>query len=151
MTCVGGRINQPDLPNSNKQIIIYKSQPIAKLLVKECHEKNFHIGREHILATIRKKIWIPACRGLTRKVLHDCLFCEKERIKPHVPLMSDLAKCRLDINENPFHNTGIDFFGPILVKLSKKTRANQAKAKRYGVIFTCMTTPAVHQEIAGDL
>ena len=58
--------------------------------------------------------------------------------------MSDLAKCRLDINENPFHNTGIDFFGPILVKLSKKTRANQAKTKRYGVIFTCMTTPAVH-------
>ena len=95
--------------------------PIAKLLVKECHEKNFHIGREHTLATIRKKIWIPDCRGLIRKVLHDCLYCKKERIKPHVSLMSDLPKDRLDINEKPFHNTGIDFFGPILVKLSKKT------------------------------
>ena len=45
----------------------------------------------------------------------------------------------------------IDFFGPILVKLSNKTRANKAKAKRYGVIFTCMTTREVHLEIAGDL
>ena len=34
--------------------------------------------------------------------------------------MSDLPQDRLDINEKPFQNTGIDFFGPILVKLSKK-------------------------------
>ena len=47
--------------------------------------------------------------------------------------------------------TGIDFFGPLIVKLSKKTRANQAKAKRYGVIFTCTTRRVIHLEIAGDL
>ena len=50
-----------------------------------------------------------------------------------------------------FDNTVIDFFGPIIVKLAKKTRANQAKAKRYGVIFICMTTHDMHLEIAGDL
>ena len=33
LLCVGGRINRPDLPNSNNQIIICKSHPIAKLLV----------------------------------------------------------------------------------------------------------------------
>ena len=66
-------------------------------------------------------------------------------------MAGDLPQDRLDIHQKPFQNTGIDFFGPILVTLSKKTRANQAKAKRYGVIFTCMTTRAVHLEIAGDL
>ena len=55
--CVGGRINQPDLPNFNNQIIICKSHPIAKLLVKEYHE-NFHIAREHNFATTRRKIWM---------------------------------------------------------------------------------------------
>ena len=55
LICVGGRINRPDLPNSNNQIIICKSHPTAKLLVNECHEKNVHIGREHTLAIIRKK------------------------------------------------------------------------------------------------
>ena len=34
-------------------------------------------------------------------------------MKPHVPLMSDLPQDRLDINEQPFQNTGIDFLGPI--------------------------------------
>ena len=148
---MGGRINHPHLPSSINRIIILKSHPIAKLLVKECHEKNFHIGREHTLATVRKKIWIPACRGLIRKGLHDCLYCKRELIKPHVPLMSDLPQDRLEINEKPFQSTGIGFFGPILVKLSKKTRANQVNAKCYGAIFTCMTTRPVHLEIAGDL
>ena len=136
MICVGGRINHPDLPSSNNQIIICKSYPIAKLLVKECPKKNFHISREHTLATVCKKIWIPACRGLIRKVLHDCLYCKKERIKPHVPLMSDLPQDRLDIHEKLFQNTGIDFFGPILVKLSKKTRANQANLSNDSFILS---------------
>ena len=65
--------------------------------------------------------------------------------------MSELPKERLDTFEKPFYNTGIDFFGPRIVKLSKKIRANQARAKRYGVIFTCMTTHSIHLEIAGDL
>ena len=121
-------------------------------LLQNCPSfSNVPALQSRISTTVRKKIWIPVCRGLIRKVLHDCLYCKEERIKPHVPLMSDLPQDRLDIHEKPFQNTGIDFFRPILVKLSKKTRANQAKAKRYGVIFTCMTTRAVHLEIAGDV
>ena len=110
LICIGGRINQPDLPNSNNQIIICKSHPIAKLVVKECHENNFHIGREHTLVTICKKISILACHGLIRKVLYDCFICKKEQMKPRVPLMSDLPQDRLDINEKPFQNTGIKLF-----------------------------------------
>ena len=39
--------------------------------------------------------------------------------------MSNLPQDRLNINEKPFQNTGTDFFGPILVKLSKKTLTNR--------------------------
>lgn len=53
------------------------------------------------------------------------IYWKKEQIKPHVPLMSNLPQDRLNINEKPFQNTGTDFFGPILVKLSKKTSTNQ--------------------------
>ena len=65
--------------------------------------------------------------------------------------MSDLPKERVAIGDKPFTYTGIDYFGPIAVKLSKRTRSNPALAKRYGVIFTCLTTRAVHLELAGDL
>ena len=65
--------------------------------------------------------------------------------------MSNLPNDRLSVGEKPFSKVGVDYFGPQLVKLSKRTRSNQATAKRYGVLFTCLTTRAVHSEIAGDM
>ena len=72
-------------------------------------------------------------------------------MKSQGTFMSELPKERLGAYEKSFCNTGNDFFGPIIVQLSKKTCANQAKAKRYGIIFTYITTCAIHLEIAGDL
>ena len=65
--------------------------------------------------------------------------------------MSDILEARLCIDEKPFTNTGGDYLGPYHIKLSKRTRSNQATAKRYVALFTCLTTRAVHLEIAGDL
>ena len=44
--------------------------------------------------------------------------------------MSDIPKGRLANNCKPFSHSGVDFFGPIKIKLSRKTRANSPKAKR---------------------
>ena len=141
LICVGGRANSEKIEYACKnQVIINKSHPIWKLIIMDCHEKGAHIGREHTIPLLRRKIWIRSCRGLIRKVLFDYLYCKCERIKPQKAFMSELPKEISDAYEKLFYNTGIDFFDPIIVKLSKKTLANQAKAKRYGVIFTCMTT-----------
>ena len=76
-----------------------RSHPIAKLIIKDCHEKGAHIEREYTLALIRRKIWIPSCRGLIRKVLLDFLSCKRERIKPQKTFVSELPKERLDAYE----------------------------------------------------
>ena len=88
---------------------------------------------------------------MTRKVLKECRYCRRQTLKPLSPMMSDPPKQRLDIGSRAFNYTMIDYFGPMIVKLSKGTRTSQAATKRYGAIFSCLTTRATHIELVGDL
>ena len=51
-------------------------------------------------------------------------------------IMADLPLARFQINEPPFCNTRLDLFGSLTVKVKR------SNVKRYGCLFTCMTTRA---------
>ena len=59
--------------------------------------------------------------------------------------MAALPRCRLTLYVRPFTFTGMDYFGLMTVTVGRRHE------KRYGVLFTCMTTRAVHIEIAASL
>ena len=110
-----------------------------------------HTGRHHILSLSREHYWISKGCSLARKIVSSCFTCKQRIVKPVAPLMADLPTERLSIKQQPFTYTDVDYFGPIYVKFSRKTRRNQAIAKRYEVIFTCLTVRVVHIELASDL
>ena len=59
--------------------------------------------------------------------------------------MANLLEERLIADHPPFAFVGVDLFGSLLVK------QGQSQLKRYGVLFTCFTTRAVHIEVAHSL
>ena len=55
--------------------------------------------------------------------------------------MADLPQDRLE-PPPPFSYCGVDYFGPWYVKEGRK------ELKKYGVLFTCMASRAIHLEVA---
>ena len=57
--------------------------------------------------------------------------------------MADLPKERLTCSA-PFTYCGVDFFGPCVIKDGRK------ELKRYGILFTCLNSRAIHLESANS-
>jgi hypothetical protein len=131
--------------DSKNPIILDKDHPITYLLIYYYHSKNCHIGTETVICNIRQKFWITKCRNTVKKIIHLCQYCKNKKAKPQIPLMGQLPNCRINPTERAFLKIGIDYFGPIEIT------QNRSHVKRYGVIFTCMTSRVVHLEIAEDL
>ena len=74
----------------------------------------------HTLSILREKYWIPSCREIIRKLIH-CLYCKRQNAKPDYPIMGNLPSDRNKMRNKPFLNIGVDYFGLIIVKLSKRT------------------------------
>ena len=59
--------------------------------------------------------------------------------------MANLPEDRTTPSKPPFTYTGVDCFGPFELRRGRTT------AKRYGVLFTCLSIRAIHFEVASSL
>ena len=142
---VGGRIDGAAICYDAKHpMIIPQDHQLCRLVIMDCHKKLNHEGTEHVRNELRLLYWMPHSRSTVRKVLNDCSVCKRRRVKPQPTLMASLPKDRLQVAP-PFSKVGVDYFGPLMIKHSRK------QEKRYGCLFTCLVTRAVHLEVARSL
>ena len=144
---VGGRLVHAPLGDERKHPVIlpYKHH-VTDLIIKQCHENLGHMGQESVLSSLRETVWIVKGRSAVRRVVRRCMTCQRQRSAcPGKQFMADLPEVRLVPEKPPFSYVGVDYFGPLQVKQGR------SRVKRYGCLFTCLTTRAVHIEIAHSL
>lgn len=144
---VGGRIHRADLEDQEKHpIILPAGHHVTTLLVRHYHDKVAHQGRHFTEGALRAAgIWIVGGKRLISGIIFKCVICKKLRGKPEVQKMSDLPADRLAMDP-PFTHVGLDVFGPWNVE-TRRTRGGAAESKRWAVIFSCLSTRAVHLEV----
>ena len=142
-----GRLENADLSLESKHpVFLPKEHRLTELIVRDCHERVFHSLVRATLAELRARFWVTKARQFVKKILHSCLLCRKLEGKPYCPPPTgQLPEYRVK-KSDPFANVGIDFAGPLYVKVKKG-----AMKKVYICLFSCCVTRALHLELVQDL
>ncbi|XP_016393730.1 uncharacterized protein LOC107728153 [Sinocyclocheilus rhinocerous] len=122
-------------------LVLDPNHPITGLIIHHYDDQLHHPGSERLFGEIRRYYWILRGREAVRRFQRDCPECQRWRAQPSIPKMSDLPAARLQLYKPAFYSCGMDCFGPLLVKIGRRTE------KRWGILFKCMTTRAVHLDL----
>jgi len=143
---VGGRLKHADLSTAAKYpAILPKKGHMTDLIISYCHDSVEHQGRGMTHNKIRSSgFWIIGASSAVPDHIAKCVCRRKLRGAVQEQKMAALPEDRVQ-SAPPFSYGAADYLGPWYVK------EGHHQLKRYGVLFTCMASRAVHLEVANSL
>ncbi|MCO5761852.1 MAG: hypothetical protein NHG36_10120 [Chromatiaceae bacterium] len=120
-------------------IALPTKHPATRLLIREYHRRADHAGARGTYAALIRKYSISF--SIVKQEVFRCQKCRSSAPLPMKAPLAPLHAGRLQLRGSVFQQTGMDFFGPFVLRRRKKA---------YGLLFTCMTTRAVHLELCPD-
>ena len=144
---VGGRVRLATglTFDAKHPIILPKKGHVTELIVCHHHHSVEHQGHGITHNEIRSTgYWIIGGGSAVSSHISRCVKCRKLRAAPQEQKMADLPEDRLEPSP-PFTFSAVDYFGPWFVKEGRK------QLKRYGVLFTCLCSRAIHLEVSNTL
>ena len=126
-------------------IVLDARHAFVKLFLRHNHVKHHHQGIDYLRAKVQERYTILKLRSSLRSIKSNCVTCKKFRATTIQPIMADPPVETLAYQFPSFTNTGVDYFGQFYVTVRRTTQ------KRWSVLFTCLTTRAVHVEIVPSM
>ncbi|XP_055643274.1 uncharacterized protein LOC129779676 [Toxorhynchites rutilus septentrionalis] len=125
--------------------ILPKNHYVTTLIIHSYHRKFGHANNETVVNELRQRFHVSEIRSAVRKMSDNCRKCKVRKASPHPPRMGPLPESRLNPYVRPFTFTGLDYFGPISIRLGRSC------VKRWVALFTCLTALVVATELAFTL
>lgn len=146
---VGGRLAKTELPFDEKHpVILSKQCRLTRLIIDDSHLRTLHGGAQVTLNAVRRRFWVLDARNTVRHQIFKCIQCFKQRGDIQTQLMGQLPAVRVT-QAHPFEHTGVDYAGPLDIKLNRGRTAKTYKG--YIALFVCMCTRAIHLEVVSEL
>lgn len=135
-----------DVPYNEKHpMILPKKGHISDLVIHHFHTKSCHQGCDITHANIRSSgVWIISGNSAVGHHISKCVTCQRYRGTFVKQKMADLPQDRLE-EAAPFTYSAVYYFGPFHIKEGRR------ELKKYGVLFTCLSSQAIHLETAVSL
>ncbi|KAK7601967.1 hypothetical protein V9T40_009408 [Parthenolecanium corni] len=134
-------------------VLLHPKSHLLRLIILDLHTSRCHAGTKFTTALFRRHYFVPKGAKLVAHILRKfCLKCASNNKKPfHQPTHAQVPDFRLLPFTKPFSYVGVDIFGPFhtfdnyLPKKKNEISAPTSPIKKYwGLIFTCLSTRAVH-------
>ena len=126
-------------------VILPRDSHVSSLTFRHFQERVGHQGKVNTLNEVRANgYWLIGGISAVNSAIGSCLKCRKLRAPAVEQKICDLPEDRLQCNP-PFTYYAVDYIGPFTIKENRK------ELKRYGVLFTCMASRAIHLETATSL
>merc|ERR1712055_724641 len=133
--------------HTNQPYLISGESHVTKMWIRYLHEGWHHAGVNETLVASRQCAWIPKGRQIVKRILRGCVTCNRFQR----PLLTQPGPPPLPLERvnysRPFQDVGVDYTGAILIKDADR---DHQLVKVYVCLFTCMSSRAVHLEIAKD-
>lgn len=131
--------------DQRRPIILPKNHIVTQLIEWHYHEDLLHQNQATVLNEIKQRFAISSLRSALKSLRARCWQCKRRNMKPDILEMSDFSPSRLAARMSPFAYTGLDYFRSIMVKQGRLLK------KLMCALFTCLTTRAIHIELASSL
>ncbi|XP_062703041.1 uncharacterized protein LOC134285727 [Aedes albopictus] len=126
-------------------IILPRHHHLTKLIIDWYHRRYLHANHATVLNEVRQRFHVSSLRTVIRQVIKECQTCKIAKAAPVPPRMAPLPEARLAAMVRPFSYVGLDYFGPVQVRIGRSC------VKRWVALFTCLTVRAVHLEVVHSL
>ncbi|XP_043069702.1 uncharacterized protein [Drosophila bipectinata] len=110
--------------SARRPVILSTRHGLTEMIVRDAHVRMKHQNVDATMTEIRTRFWITSLRRVLRNVISGCSECKLNRVRPMAPIM-----------------------GPLPEDLT----VDRHQEKRWVALFTCLTTRAIHLELAHDL
>ena len=141
---VGGRFRKSSLEFGTVHPVLSKTGNVTKMIIRWCHERTAHSGRNITLNELRSSGYWVMQEAQWSERSYQSVTCRCLREKVGEQVMADLPSDRLQ-EEPSFSYCGVDMFGPFHIKECRNT------LKRYGELFTCLVSRAIHIEMTKSM
>lgn len=146
---VGGREQHSTRSYDVKHpLIVHSRHHLVRLLIISEHVRLLHAGPTLLSASLSARYHIVRGRSVIRSVTRNCVICRRKSARPLPPLMGQLPSARVT-PDIVFSNVGVDYAGPVLIKLGAVRRPTVVKA--YIAVFVSLSVKAVHLELVSNL
>ena len=126
-------------------LLLVARDTLDRLLARSLHQKLFHQILDFMRSVLNMKHAILGLGRHLRSIENQCVICLNFNSSTIQPIISDLPVEQLANKQPPFNHTGVDYFEPLYVPVRETTE------KRWGFLFTYLTTRVVHLEIVPSL